>query len=177
MSLTPLVLISGLPGAGKSSVARRVAESFSLSLHLRVDELRAMMVRGHLAPDQVHGWDDRVGKQLVMESLAATTLAAFYRTQGVTVILDDVAIPPVFSVCYPQQPGLHKVLLLPSLETTLQRLAGRGAIYDATFTAAAPQLHAILTSLDKTGWTVFDSSAWSVEETSERVIASIPNTP
>jgi hypothetical protein len=85
-------------------------------------------------------------------------------------------MPPVFSVCYPQQPGLHRVLLLPSLEALLRRLAARGAIYDAAFTAAAPQLHDLLASRDKTGWTVFDTSTWSVEETAQRIIASIPDT-
>jgi predicted kinase len=174
MHSTPIVLISGLPGAGKSAVARRVAESFSPSMHLRVDDLRAMMVRGHLAPDEVQGWDERFGRQLVMESQAAMKLASSYARHGVAVVVDDVAIPPVFATCYPRQPGLHRVLLMPSIEAILQRLAGRGAVYDATFTAAAPELHGYLASLDKAGWTVFDTSAWSVQETVERVIASIP---
>ena len=47
-----LWLISGIPGAGKSSVSRALAESLSKSTHLEVDLVREIVVTGYLAPGQ-----------------------------------------------------------------------------------------------------------------------------
>jgi predicted kinase len=165
-----LVLVAGLPGAGKSTIARRVAESFSPSMHLQVDQLRTMMVRGYITPDQAQGWSQAFAQQFIRESRAATALATSLHDQGVTVILDDVALPPIFHACYAQVPALHRVLLMPSIEALLKRLRLREDQYDAVFQAQAPMLHAMLAQRDKTGWAVLDTSDWSVEQTVARVL-------
>lgn len=175
MDRSPLILIAGLPGAGKTTVARRVAEAFDPSLHLQVDGIRSMMVRGSIAPDQADGWSDALARQFLRESRAASALAACYREDGVAVVVDDVAIPPMLERCYVDIPSMHKVLLLPSLEVLLQRLKHRGDIYDALFTEQVPMLHAMLASLDKPGWTVLDTSEQSADETVSAVMQSLPS--
>lgn len=170
----PLILIAGLPGAGKSTVARRVAEAFDPSLHLHVDGLRAMMVRGHISPDKANGWSNALGDQLLRESEAATALATSYRSNGVAVVVDDVALPPVFHRCYAQAQDMHKVLLMPSVEALLERLAQRRAVYDELFAQQASMLHSMLASRDMSDWTVLDTSNQSVEETVSAVLASLP---
>lgn len=172
-----MILIAGLPGAGKSTVARRVADAFNPSLHLQVDGLRAMMVRGHIQADEANGWSDALGDQMVRESEGASALAASYRSGGVAVVVDDVALPPVFHRCYAQVPGLHKVLLLPSVEALIDRLQNRRAVYDELFKNQAAMLHAMLASLDMTGWTVLDTSRHSVEDSVSAVLESLPDSP
>lgn len=63
-----MISIAGLPGAGKTTVARRLAEGFSRSVHLEVDQLRKMVVRGHLSPADAGGWSDALAHQCLMES-------------------------------------------------------------------------------------------------------------
>jgi len=166
-----MILIAGLPGAGKTTVARKLAEGFPRSVHLRVDELRKMMVRGHISPADAGGWSDALAQQCLMESEAAIAMATCYTHRGVTVVLDDVALPPLLSRAYAGNAALHKVLLMPSLATLLARLEQRQDIYDATFSAAAPALHSMMVSRNKDGWTVLDNSRWDVEQTVGEILA------
>ena len=47
-----IVLITGMSGSGKSTVGRSVAEHFSKSMHIRVDQIREMMVKGMDVPGE-----------------------------------------------------------------------------------------------------------------------------
>lgn len=160
-----MFLIAGLPGAGKTTVARKLAEHFSPGVHLEVDQLRRMMVRGHISPAKAGGWSEAVARQFRLESEAATALAHCYATSGVAVVVDDVALPPLLSRCYAGVVGLHKVLLMPSLDALLVRLKQRRAAYDEVFLSAAPGLHTMLGGLDKREWTVLDNSGSDAEQT------------
>jgi predicted kinase len=171
----PMILVAGLPGAGKTTVARRLAEGFSRSVHLEVDGLRKMMVRGHISPADTGGWSEAYAAQFLMESEAACALATCYVGHGVAVVLDDIALPPLLSRSYADVAALHKVLLMPSLDALLARLQRRQDIYDATFSAAAPALHAMLVRARKESWTVFDNSDWDAERTAAEVMASRPD--
>lgn len=169
-----MILVAGLPGAGKTTVARRLAEGFAHSVHLEVDQLRKMVVRGYISPADAGGWSAALAAQCMLESKAATALAVCYAAHGLTVVLDDIALPPLLSRCYADVAGLHKVLLMPSLDSLLARLHSRQDLYDATFSAAAPALHGMLVGVNKRGWTVLDNSAWDAERTVAEVIASLP---
>lgn len=49
-----IILLTGGPGSGKSTIAHLLAQHFSKSLHLQVDHLRGMMVNGISLPGK--GW-------------------------------------------------------------------------------------------------------------------------
>ena len=56
-----IILITGMAGSGKSTVGRLVAEHFSKSFLLQVDDLREMMVKGMATPG--HEWTEEIHNQ------------------------------------------------------------------------------------------------------------------
>ena len=49
--MNKIIFITGMAGAGKSTVGRRVAGHFPKSLFIQVDELREKMVKGYAIPE------------------------------------------------------------------------------------------------------------------------------
>jgi len=68
-----IALLSGPPGAGKSTIARRLAEGFDRSAHLKVDDLREIMVNGFEPPGAK--WTPANEEQFVRARAAATLIA------------------------------------------------------------------------------------------------------
>src|SRR5690242_9063333 len=89
-----IVLVSGPPGAGKSTVARLLAEGFEQSAHLKVDDLREIMVNGFEPP--AAEWTPRNDQQFGRARTAATLIAQLHVADGVTMVLDDVCVPADF---------------------------------------------------------------------------------
>lgn len=82
--LPPLVL-TGPPAVGKTSTARRLAGSRPRAACLDVDDLRHLVVSGHLAP-----WDGEEGQRqrdLGVEN--ACSLARRFLEHGIEVVLAD----------------------------------------------------------------------------------------
>ena len=65
---TPIVFITGGPASGKTTVARQVAEHFAKSIHIRMDDLREMMVSGVEMP--THGWTDETPPAISMGAVS-----------------------------------------------------------------------------------------------------------
>jgi hypothetical protein len=88
-----IVLVTGPPGAGKSTVAHGIAEHFPMSAHLEVDDLREIMVNGFAPPGE---WTDAVEAQFRRARRAATHLARAYHAAGIDFVIDDVCVPEHF---------------------------------------------------------------------------------
>ena len=68
-----IIILSGPPGAGKSTVAPLLADHFDLSVVLQMDEFFHFIRRGHIAPFLP---DAAQQNEVVSDVLAATAASA-----------------------------------------------------------------------------------------------------
>jgi cytidylate kinase len=116
-----LFVISGIPAAGKSTVARLLASRLERSVYVPGDTIRAMVVSGRA--EMVPGAGDPELRQLLLRYEGALALAAVYLGAGFDVIVEDVIIGQVLRGFLPlvPVPEMHLVFLDPSGEAVAER--------------------------------------------------------
>lgn len=134
--MSGLLVISGPPGAGKSTVARIVARRTDAAAVVEADAFFAMVQAG---PEP---WRPEANAQnrVVMEAVAAA--AGRFAAGGMPTVLDGV-VGPWFAPVLLAGSGLERMdyaVLLPSLATCLARVAGRHG-HGFTDLAATEHLH------------------------------------
>jgi gluconate kinase len=120
--VTPLLVITGPPGAGKSAVARIVANRFDPSALVEGDVFFSFLARGAIPP-----WLPESNAQNEIVTQAAAVAAGRYASGGYTTVYDGV-VGPWFLSTFVDTCGLASidyVLLLPDLEQCVDRVATR----------------------------------------------------
>ena len=174
---SPLFLITGTPGVGKSVTAAALMRRFPFGLHIPVDDLREWVVSGISQP--VPEFTEETGRQFRLARGAAAQVAALYTDAGFAVAIDDVIHEPDVQACLtdalaPRE--VHKILLQPSLEVALARNADRtNKGFDTAVLADAIRgNHRSLGEQNRAdlGWTLIDNGALDVEQTVDAILES-----
>jgi predicted kinase len=85
-----LILVTGIMASGKTSVAQRLAESFTRSVHLHGDAFRTMIVNGRVER-QVPPSDEAM-RQIELRYRIAADAIDRYLAAGFSVVYQDVII-------------------------------------------------------------------------------------
>ena len=151
-----------------------MAERFSPSAHLKVDDLREIMVNGFETPSGE--WTDAAERQMRRARLAATAIARLHVADDVTLVIDDVCVPHHFEDHYRvlfTDPAVRRVMLKPRLSALEDRVRARGGPWDDLLLSlgALDWCYEELAGLALEGWTVIDSSDQLPDETVAAVVS------
>lgn len=162
-----IVIVTGPPGAGKTTLARKLAEASenSRAVHLHTDDFYTAIRRGYAPPWLKHA---QVQNATVTNAIAAA--AAAYAAGGYDVIVEGI-VGPWFLGPYRERAAaegapLHYVFLRVAKALAVQRAAERA---DRPISAYPPKLYEQLSALGDYAQCAIDIDAFSPAQTLDRV--------
>ena len=124
---SPVIIMSGPPGAGKTTLATELAQRYDRAVHLAADDFWHYIVSGGVAPFEPAAHEQN---HVVLDVLASA--ACTYAAGGFATLVDGVVGPWMLDHYLDQarrQPDLpvHYVVLRPERDVALQRAQQRTA--------------------------------------------------
>jgi predicted kinase len=162
-----LWLITGIPGAGKSTVARALAGRFQRAAHLEGEALWRQIVAGIEMPERDLEGESERQYELAIRNLCLLTRS--YAEAGFTPVMDLAVVTRYHLDAfrnYLMGGRLHLVVLAPTIEVVKQRDAARGGKTGDRFLHLDAAMRDELAGLGL--W--LDTSAMSAEETVDALI-------
>ena len=168
----PVLLLTGAPGAGKTSVARALARHWDRAVHVEADEFFRFVASGYVDPAKPGSEGQN---ETVMRAVALT--AATYADAGYTTIVEGIIQPRWFleplrdSLADAGHRTAYAILHAP-LETCIERARTR-AEHPAQDSAVVEQLWHAFAEPGGLAKHVVDTSTASAEEVAATIATDI----
>ena len=169
--MADVLILTGPPGAGKSSVAVALAERYDRVAHIDVDTLRHFITPTSFAPAGQPGFK----RQQALATRNACAVALNFLQDRIAAIIDDVVIEHEHFDQYldglrAAGVPLHFVRLLPSLEVCQERNRSRPRD-ERLRPQRVALMHGLFLAAGKTGGVMVDSGGLTAYETADRLQA------
>ncbi|MFI7064803.1 AAA family ATPase [Kribbella sp. NPDC050124] len=166
--MTDVLLLTGSPGSGKTTVARLVAtDAPRPTVHVTTDEFYRAIRTGFIAP-----YLPGAARQndVVVDAIVAAVVV--YARGGYDVVVDGVIgpwfLPPFLKAAADEHWSLSYVVLRPDLDTTISRAQGRAA-GELKDVEAITGLHTAFADLADLESHALDTAALTPEQTAAAV--------
>jgi len=122
ISKPSIIVISGLPGVGKSTTSRGLAQRLDLAAHVEADRLHNLIVSGAEAPN-LDGVTEEAQRQLDLRLDNACLLATAFVAAGFSAVIDDIVFGARLARLQERLHGLdfEFVMLFPEFSHVKQR--------------------------------------------------------
>ena len=170
LSIPPCVLvISGLPGSGKSVAAQAVAARLTRAAHVEADVIHDMVRQGRAWPRGGEKFEpgDAFDQQLSMRLEQACLLARSFVSHGFTAIVDEIVIGERLGqlIGHLQDVDMRFVMLSPGFEV----VKARWRAMDSPFVDSWDWIEEERLKTERVGlW--LDSSRMTIDEVADEIL-------
>jgi adenylylsulfate kinase-like enzyme len=166
-----LMVVTGIMAAGKSTIARLLAQRFARGVHIEADTLQGMIVSGGMWVSQPGEPDGDAAQQLRLRLKQMCLLGRSFFEAGFTVVLDDIIMGERWQHLQEELHGLPFSLVVraPQVEVVASQRDGNRSKDPQGHAWATYLDHALRTTMAGFGlW--MDTSEQTPEETVEQIL-------
>lgn len=161
-----IYLISGVPGSGKSTIARELIGKFTKSFLIETDVLRGFVKSGYSSPTE---WTKETSEQFRLAAQNTCDLAKNADKFGFDVVIDDAVSLEQEEIYVKELPNSRRIWLNPSLDIILDRNSKRGKLVDEQLIRNVyERLVNRKNMVDR--WISIDSTHLTIQETLEKIL-------